>query len=315
MKMKAIATSLALALSSGSSAMAQDRMTDAQCGASLDVVAQMMGVPDMGLDFRADDQGWCLINEAAFSVSGQQQLKIASLRWRATDIARFIDDGLPPRVFEVEGKGFGMSVETGDPVFDYLFGLQSSVANSGFGLSIRWDGVQSTVHIDTAYIDFFADNRVEATGLIDGVDLTDMATIETSLGTMGLRDLTVESDMNGWFEAYVAMPLGMAILDQDGDVPNVQVMALQQQAIDVVDKLPDIIVPPASRNALGAFITDLPSPRGKAQLQLSADPSLGMMRFAPFALMSQEPTIDQIVELGLNNVALLFTWTPQGDNE
>ena len=170
MNLKIIVALLALA----SPAIAQDRMTDDQCGASWGVVEQMMGVTDTGLQFQADAQGWCLIEDAAFDMSDQQQIRIAELRWRATDIARFINDGLPPRAFEVVGKGFGMSVQTGDPVFDYLFGLQASVAQSGFGLSVRWDGVQNVVFIDDAYFDFFPENRIEATGMVDGVNLGDL---------------------------------------------------------------------------------------------------------------------------------------------
>jgi len=48
-------------------------------------------------------------------------------------------------------------------------------------------------------------------------------------------------------------------------------------------------------------------------LQLSASPTLSAARMAPFALMPSEPSMEQIVDLGLEGVTLLFTWTPMGE--
>ncbi len=304
---------LAATLMMASTAHAQNRMSTQECVASWSAIEQMIGTPETDVEFVADDEGWCVIEDARFPISQYQMIRLESLKWRAADIERFIDEGLPPRSFEIVGEGFGMSATTGDPVYDYLFALQSTLPEAGFGLSVRWDGVQNAVEIDEAYFDFFMDNRVELSARVEGVDLTDMETIQTSVGTMGLRDLLVTSEFSGWFETHVALSLGPVLLDSDGPPPQAQVEALRDQAIDIISQIPDTIVPVNSREALSEFIQALPQPRGTARLQLSADPPLGAARMLPFALLPTDPTIDQIIELGLDGVALLFLWTPTGD--
>ena len=147
-------------------------------------------------------------------------LSLDMLRWRASDMVRVVDQGLPPRSLEVVGVGFAAVGQSGDPVLDYLLKLQSSVAESGFGLSVRWDGVQNAVFVDEAYVDFFAGNRIEATARIDGVNLTDQTTMQTNIGSMGLKDLVVTTQFSGWFETFVAVPMGSALLDSDGVAPE-----------------------------------------------------------------------------------------------
>lgn len=305
---------LATTLMLSTSASAQDRMTTDDCVASLAVVEQMIGGPVTGVEFVADDEGWCAIENARFAIVPQQVIGLETLRWRASDIARFIEDGLPPRSFEIVGKGFDISATTGVAIIDYLVTLKpTTLPGSGFGLSVRWDGVQKAVQIDEAYFDFSTDNRIELSARVEGVDLTDLESTQASVATMGLRDLLVTSQFNGWFETHVAMILGLLILDADGAEPQEQVAAYKDQAIDIISQLPETIVPLNSQDALTAFVQTLPQPRGTLRLQLSADPTLGAARMAPFALLPQEPTIDQIVELGLGGVALLFSWNPTGD--
>jgi len=304
---------LASILLLSSPATAQERMTPAQCTGSWTVLETLMGASVSDADVVADDEGWCLILDGTFAVHDDSRFRLASLRWRASDIDRFIEDGLPPRAIEIVGKGMEVVAQSGDPVFDYLFGLQNSQPRAGFGLIVRWDGVQNAVLVDSAYVDLFAGNRIEATARIDGVNLTDQTTMQMSAGTMGLRDLSMTSEFSGWFEANIAMPLGTMLLDRDAAAPVAQVEALKAQAIGTVGKIPDTIMPQTARDALSAFVTSLPHPRGTAQLQFSANPSLGAARLAPFAMLPSQPSTEQSVEQALNGVSVLFTWSPTGE--
>ena len=292
---------------------AQERMEMATCqqgwATVVPIITRDAQLPDMSVT----DDGWCQISNLALPMDRNSAFKVDTFRWRASDMARLVELGLPPRSLEIVGVGFAVTARTGDPVFDYLQYLQSSAAESGFGLSVRWDGVQNAVFVDEAYIDFSVGNRIEATARIDGVDLSDQTAMQTSVGSMGLKDLIVTTQLAGWFETFIALPLGTALLGNDGVTPEAQVGNLQMQAIQAVNNMPDGIVPSTSREALGAFIRDLPEPRGTVRLQLSANPPLGAARLAPFSLLGREPTFDEIFELGLEGVALLFTWTPTGD--
>ena len=306
--------SLALpAIALASPSVAQDRMTLETCTQSLAAVEALAGLPDSTVEITANDEGWCLIENRTVMLDGVQGYTLASLRWRASGVNRLIDDGLPPSSFEVIGEGLSISPNTGDPVLDYLMGLQSAAEQTGFGLSVRWDGVQNAVFVDEAYFDFNPDNRIEFTARIDDVDLTDIATIQSSVGSMGLRDFSMKADFAGWFESFVALPLGTQLLEREGTDPAAQVTQLQEQSLTFLEEVPVAILPQASRDNLAAFIQSLPTPRGELRLQLSASPTLSAARMAPFALMPSEPSMEQIVDLGLEGVTLLFTWTPMGE--
>ncbi|HCP81604.1 MAG TPA: hypothetical protein DIT67_08415 [Octadecabacter sp.] len=294
---------------------AQERVEMTTCQQGWSAVASGIAPEGPDAQISVTDDGWCLIDNLTLQMDHNSSFKVETLRWRASDMARVVEQGLPPRSLEIVGVGFSFPAQTGDPVLDYLLELQSSVAESGFGLSVRWDGVQNAVFVDELYVDFFAGNRIEATARVDDVDLTDQTTMQISVGSMGLRDLVVTTQLAGWFETFVAMPLGPALLNSEGAAPEVQVRILQEQAVEFVNNIPDSIVPPTSREALGAFIQDLPEPRGTARLQLSANPPLGAARMTPFALLGRQPTMDEIVELGLEGVDLLFTWTPMEDGK
>lgn len=293
-------------------ALAQDRMSEMQCANSWGAVQALTQIPAQAR-VTLDAEGWCLIENAVFGEGTSTRWRMDALRWRASDVDRFIENGLPPRTLDVVGEGLGIAPDTGNAVLDYTMALQSVQGPFGFGLSMRWDGVQNAVLVDEAYLNFFTGNRIEATARIDNVDLTDMTAIQMSVGSMGLSDLQITADFDGWFETYVAQALGPVLL-QNGDItPQAQVATLKEQAIDALAQMPDAILPVQSRDDLGAFITSLPHPRGRARLQLSADPGLGAARMAPLIALQNEPSMAQIIDLGLAGVSLLFTWDPSQD--
>ncbi|MBU2992775.1 hypothetical protein Q4555_03785 [Octadecabacter sp. 1_MG-2023] len=294
---------------------AQERMSSEECVLSAQAVETLLGRPEGGDRgaAEADEEGWCVVHDLTLITDPRQSYRLDTLRWRAGGIERLIEDGLPPRSIEVIGKGGAVVAQTGDPVMDYLIGLLASTAESGFGFSVRWDGVQNSLMIEDLYVDISAGNRIEASARIDNVDLTDAQTIQTSFGSMGLSDLLITSDFSGWFEAYVALPLGMEVLESDGPPPEAQVALLKTQAADFLSEFPDTVLPDASEQALVEFINELPEPRGALRFQLDADPPIGAARMAPFALLGGEPTPEQIIDLGLEGVDLFVTWTPTGD--
>jgi 5,10-methylenetetrahydrofolate reductase len=122
----------------------------------------------------------------------------------------------------------------------------------------------------------------------------------------------VHRRFDGWFETYAAMAIGNMVLTSGDQTPEAQVAARKRQAIDFINTLPDTFMPVTSRTALSAFVTALPSPRGTAQLQLSADPTLSAARMARIAATPRGANITQLVETSLEGATALFTWTPAG---
>lgn len=300
----------ALMICTAAPVLAQDRMSADDCAHSWDAVLDMTGLPNANAPIKVDPTGWCVIEGGAFDVAARSRLHMETLRWRASDIARFVEDGLPPRSIEVVGDGIHVLPLTGDRVYDYLFRMQSAHTDLGFGLIARWDGVQNAVFIDESYVDFGEGNRVDLTARIDGTDFTDSASIQTSLGTMGLQSLAVKSTFDGWFERYLALPIGVGLLSDATMSPEAQVAALQQEAIVFASSLPTEILPTVAQEALAAFITELPTPRGTLQLQLNADPVIGAARMMPLALTATDEDMAQVVARVLEGVRLLVTWSP-----
>jgi len=191
-----------------------------------------------------------------------------------------------------------------------LLGIQMRQSQINFGLSARWDGVQNAVIIDNGHFEFDPTNRIDVTARINGIDLSDMAAIQTSAGTAGLRDLTIKSQFDGWSEAYLLTVVGVAVLESNGEPPDAQVATLKRQATDFIDEMPDDFMPEGSRLSLGGFINSFPSPRGAAQLQLSAEPTLGAARAGRFATLPADMTVADFVQAGLDGITVLFTWDP-----
>ncbi|SMX37469.1 hypothetical protein [Octadecabacter ascidiaceicola] len=293
---------------------AQERMELSTCQYGWAAVVRLIASDAQLQQISVTDDGWCQIDDLKLLAEPQTNFKVETLRWRASDMERFVEQGLPPRSLEIVGVGVSIAGATGDRNLDYLMGLQAAVPETGFGVFVRWDGVQNAVFVDEAYVDFSAENRIEATARVDGVDLSDQTAMQTSIGSMGLKDLVVTTQFSGWFETYLALPVGYGLLREDGPEPEIQVQELQSQVIEIIYNLPEEIVPGTSKEALGSFVQSLPTPRGAARLQLSANPPLGASRMTPFALMADTPALDEIVELGLDGVDLLFTWNPKGGN-
>ncbi len=307
--MKHVLLSLLVAIATP--AAAQERMTRADCDGSWNAVSALV-TQDAG-EVSVTDAGWCRLTDAILPIDAGTSVRIDAVEWRASDIARLINDGLPPRAIEVKGEGLRVAPQTGDPVYDYLLGLQSSASPMSFGLSARWDGVQNAVLLEEAWLQLHGENRIELSARVEGVNLTDRAAIQSSAGSAGLRDLTLKTTFDGWFETHVAVALGSVLLTDQGTPPEVQVAQLQQQALAAIGALPDGFMPARSREALSDFAKALPAPRGHLQVQLSADPTLGASRFAPLWLAPDMPDLPTFIETVLAGVTVLVTWAPVED--
>lgn len=305
----------ALALVGASPVAAQDRMTQAQCNGSAEALLAMSGSEVALPAISLTETGWCRIEDMIIPIDPRTRLRLAGLEWRGADVARFIDAGLPPRALQVRGEGLAIVPETGDPVMDYMLEVQMSGVNIAFGFDARWDGVQDILQFDEAAIVFDETNRITASALITGIDLTDAATIQTSAGSAGLRDLSITSEFDGWFESYVASILIPTFLESGDVAPRAQVEALKRQAIDFIALVPEEAMPLPAQEALGAFVTSLPYPNGKARLQLSADPSLSAARAVPLAMMAQSATVGEVLDAALDGLTILVTWSPAKETQ
>lgn len=302
-----------LALFCASPLAAQDRMTPEQCVASWNALLDIAPMFAQADEVISDRDGWCQISGPRIDLETRTSAKAERIRWRATDIARFIENGLPPRGLEVRITDLRMVPQIGDPVMDYLLELQSIGGGMDVAFSVRWDGLQKAILVDQASVVFSDGNDLSLTARLDGVDLTDVATMQTSIGSAGLSDFSARANFDGWFEVLLALPLGTILLDQSAaEPPAAQVEDWKMRGQDFVAGLPDEVLAPASREALTAFFGVMPSPRGTLRVQFSSDPPYGSARAVPLMAMSPDTEAEDVLATLLDGVDLLFTWTPEG---
>ncbi|PVA06909.1 hypothetical protein [Thalassorhabdomicrobium marinisediminis] len=288
---------------------AQDRMTAAHCTDSWAALAEITGVPAEGSTAAPDNEGWCVVENYHLQGAGQQRWQLGQLRWRATDIARFIDDDLPPRALEVRGRNLTMVPQTDDPVLAYALSLQAEPVVTQFRAALRWDGLQNALVVDEALLVFDEGNRLSLTARFEGVNFTNSDTMAASLQTVGLRSLTMSATFGGWFERLLGLPLALSLLEQGETPPAAQVDTLKSQAVSALGRVSRTTLTDASRAALVKFIESLPRPRGTARVQISANPRLDAARMRQVATLQQEATDAQIGE-ALAGVSVQVNWTP-----
>lgn len=85
-------------LLTASAAFAQDRMTAAQCQGSVDAILSLSVLDPESIPSppQVDEEGWCQLENVILEQSAYNQINAGLIRWRATGIARLIDQGLPP---------------------------------------------------------------------------------------------------------------------------------------------------------------------------------------------------------------------------
>ena len=303
---------IAFILSAATSAMAQERMTDPECEGVFDALRGEFPLTERAeVSVFVSDDGWCEVTGLEVETSSQTAAAVEKVRWRASDIERFLDEGLLPRALELDVIGFRSVYISGDPLQDYLFDLQRSDTGLNFGVSARWDGIQNALFVENAYADLGPAGEIEMSARINDVDLTDTASLQLSAGTAAVQDVLITAEFDGWFEQYVAQTLGYILLNGATASPAEDVARLQGQAVALIEMVPDTTMPEQSKDFLSEFVMALPRPRGTLRLQFSADPAFGMARLLQFAASGVQGGLEPVME----GVTLLATWTQRSGSE
>ncbi|QDC10438.1 hypothetical protein FHY55_14825 [Oceanicola sp. D3] len=287
------ALALACLLPGAAAAQTYDSLTDEACAGLLqraDVLG-LGGVVEVG-GSGAQENG-CAYSDVRISTgAGMLGYLVPQARVQIGGLGR-LDYGLPPLAVKLEVRGaHPVFTVSGDALTSWLLTEQANVGD-GMDLSANlwWDRDTREVVIEEVRWDFPGANGLRMEGLIAGVDLTDQLAMQQSALTTRLMALELEMESNGLFEQLFLVPLGQALLqpvpEADGaEVPSpaAQVAALQAAAVEALESLPDARFEPGAREALAAFITDLPHPEGRFVLRLDAPEGLGMAQLGPLAL-------------------------------
>lgn len=278
---RVFAAVLGLMLATG--AQAQDANCRAQWS-QLSALLQQTGRIDAPLPglIRETADGGCRTNGLVFPASEHVTIKVDSVRWRGTDLARFTSQGLPPTSLVLWLEGVAVVPVIGDPVFNYLQGIQAQSSAIDAHVSIDWDDEARVLQLESLRIDLPQDDYIEASALIEGVDLSTKRSIQMSAGSFAISSQKLVVRSTHMFQSYLLIPLGMALLD-GAENPAKRTDDLKRMARDAIDLAPSDVLSPATKSALRATVADMPAPSGVLTVQQQADPGLGPARFLRLA--------------------------------
>lgn len=260
---------------------------DANCRAQWSQVSSLLqqtgriDTPLPGL-IRETADGGCRTNGLVFPASEHVTIKVDSVRWRGTDLARFTAQGLPPTSLDLWLEGVAVVPVIGDPVFNYLQGIQAQNSTIDARVSIEWDNEARALQLERFRIDLPQDDFIEVSALIEGVDLSTKRSIQMSAGSFAITSQTLVVRSTHMFQSYLLIPLGTALLD-GAENPAKRTEDLKQMARGAIDLAPSDVLSPATKSALKAMVADMPDPSGVLTVQQKANPGLGPARFLRLA--------------------------------
>ena len=152
--------------------------------------AGVFDAPLPGL-MRQTADGGCRTNGLAFPGGKHLTIKADSLSWSGDDLARFATDGLPPTSLRLALTGITLVPDIGDPVFNYLHGIQARGNEIDVSVSIDWDEDDKILNIKALRVDLPFGDFAEVRGTVEGVDLSTSQTIQMSAGSFAMTEATV----------------------------------------------------------------------------------------------------------------------------
>lgn len=286
--MSARATALALALVAAPAAAQQ--MTQGDCAAALATVSEMLRgttgteLPPVRQTVTAD--GWCRVDASQPALDGA---KFATLDWRADGIDAYVADQVPPTALAVRATGLHAMARPDGPLFDA-------------SLVLRQEPSARQLLVEELRVTSDMGDDLHLTAVFDRVDFSSWSMAQVSLGAMLLSRVNIRANLGAFAELGIWD--GMSV-EMRGD-PETLRDSLRRR----IEALPDTVLAPGAEDHIAALIADLPAPRGKLEIGLSADPGLGLVQFALYG-RSLHTSLDKAPVPLLRGVTLDVIWDPE----
>jgi hypothetical protein len=217
------------------------------------------------------------------------------------------DGTTPPDRLDLGIDGLRFVVQTGNPQMDYLMAAQANAGGIAVKGALVWSAEARTLAVEKLDIDFPGENRVTLTATAKGVDLSSTGAAQISATSFAVTavDLTVQS--HGLFESYILMMIGPALLPYEGDMQAAE-QKLKADAVGAIAVLPDAVVSPASKAALGVLVEEMPNPSGTLTLALRSAAGIGPARLMGYAVTGVPASMDALAPL-LDGLTVDIGWT------
>ena len=266
-------------------------------------------VGDLGAAGVEQDGDWCVADRPVLDLEGQYvpDWYIDKLRFRGSALGWIADGATLPEGREVVVEGLRLVVQTGDARMDWLFAAQSRPNGIDAEATLAWDPAGRVLRLEGLSMDFPGDNLVEASASLTGVDLSSTGAAQMSATSFALTEADLSITLHGLFEWYLLMALGPVVLPSEGDM-DAAAEGIRADLLAMVGDLPETSVSEDSKAALAALIGELPNPSGELTLGLRAEPGLGPVRVAGYAMTGVPETLAEAAPL-FQGVSVDVGWT------
>ena len=240
----------------------------------------------------AQEGDWCVVDVPVLDVDGQYvpDWRMDRLRFRGAALGWIADGSSLPEGLEIAVEGLRLAVQTGNAQVDWLLAAQARPNGIDAEAALAWDPVAKVLRLERLSLDFPGENRVDASAVVTGVDLSSTGAMQMSLASFALTEAELRVQTHGLFEGYALMALGSALLPPEGDM-DAAAEGLRAEALAAIGDLPGTSFSDASKAALRALVGELPNPAGDLAVTVKAEPGIGPVRFGGYAVTGVPATV------------------------
>ena len=143
------------------------------------------------------------------------------------------------------------------------------------------------------------------TGVVERVDLSTRAMTQVSSGSAALTELTVQARLGDWFAANVAPEIAISMPATEA--------ARAEMANSFANLMPDDVWEPGAREALVAFLSDLPNARGALEFSFRSEAGFGLTKVGRFLFLGEISLFGGSTELNIlfDGARLGLGWRPE----
>jgi hypothetical protein len=216
----------------------------------------------------------CEFDNAHLSLTSSQSWSIEQLKLTRLDFASLARGAQIPPTLRVEAHGVRFSPVTPNKVTNYVL----HVTIRPFDITLDYDAKSEPTVLKLAEFSMRGRNvgDLHLSGEIDGITPELIQAPNTIVDSAaGLRSLRIHLDNQGFVESYLVAPLAGALL-QGSEDPEATVRQTQQSVIATMrGMLAPTATPPATVDALAAFVEDFPHPSKVLDVALSLPKPFG----------------------------------------
>lgn len=240
----------------------------------------------------AQEGDWCVVDVPVLDVDGQYvpDWRMDRLRFRGAALGWIADGSSLPEGLEIAVEGLRLAVQTGNAQVDWLLAAQARPNGIDAEAALAWDPVAKVLRLERLSLDFPGENRVDASAVVTGVDLSSTGAMQMSLASFALTEAELRVQTHGLFEGYALMALGSALLPPEGDM-DAAAEGLRAEVLAAISDLPGTSFSDASKAALRVLVGELPNPAGDLAVTVKAEPGIGPVRFGGYAVTGVPATV------------------------